>query len=176
MLDENSPEVRLALAPYEDLTAQHNARMAEIGEEFAREMREYEKEAAERDRLAAEELAAKGDQIKADREAGPPEGWVPPREIKDRTMRFGEFEDEEQVPASTWTTPTPPMGFPPAPPIPEPMPETPRITAHQPVMSFGDFEDEDAAPQPPPTPPRSGGRRRLRDDDDEDMSGQSWLS
>jgi hypothetical protein len=173
---ENSPEVRLALSQYEDLTAQHTARTAEIGEELAQELRAYEKAAAERDRQAAEELAAKGDQIKADRAAGPPDGWIAPREIKDRTMRFGDFEDEDQVPASTWTAPTPPMGFPPAPPIPDPIPETPHVT-HQPVMSFGDFEDEEPArPAPPAAPPRPGGRRRLREDDDEDMSGQSWLS
>ncbi|TCO65390.1 hypothetical protein [Actinocrispum wychmicini] len=173
MFDENSPEMRMALAPYEDALATFDAQMAQIGDEFAAEWSAYQKTADERDKAQAEAVAAMADQLKADREAGPPEGWIPPREVKDLTMSFGEFDDEAAS-ASTWTAPTPPMGFPPPPPIPEPIPETLRAPAPEPTMRFGDFEDEE--PASPPPPPPAPGRRRLRTDDDEDMSGQSWLS
>lgn len=175
MFDENSMEMRMALAPYEDALATHNARIAQIGDEFASEWAAYQKSAAERDKAQAEQLAAMSDQLKADREAGPPEGWTPPREIKDHTMSFGEF-DEEERPASTWSAPTPPMGFPPPPPIPEPIPDVLRAPQPPSTMRFGDFEDEEPAGPPPPPVPPTPGRRRLRADEDEDMSGQSWLS
>jgi hypothetical protein len=175
MFDENSPEMRLALAPYEESIARFDARVAEIGEEFAADLSAYDKSAAERDKAQAEQLAAMTEQIKADKDAGPPDGWTAPREVPDKTMSFGEFDDEERT-ASTWSAPTPPMGFPPPPPIPEPIPDSMRAPVFEPTMQFGEFVDDEPAPSPPPPAPPRPGRRRLRDDDEEDLSGQSWLS
>lgn len=180
MFDENSPEMRAALAPYEEAIAQFDARMAAVGEDFARELAASDKAAAERDKQQAEQLAEilerEKQQQNGSAEPQPQNQWTAPRE-KETTISFGEFDDEERPPASSWSAPTPPMGLPPLPPIPEPIPAAepaPRAAAPEPVMKFGEFEDEDAPPPPPP--PKPSGRRRLMDEDDEDMSGQTWLS
>jgi hypothetical protein len=192
MFDEHSAEVRAARAPFEELLAQHNARVAAIGEEFAGGLSASDKASAERDKEQSQQLAAILEQEKQQQngtaEQQPPNEWTAPRE-KDTTISFGEFDDEEhRDPKSTWSAPTPPMGLPPLPPIPDPIPApepAPRAAALEPMMRFGEFEDEDAPPPqspprtppppPPPPPPRPGRRRRLQDEDD-DMSGQTWLS
>jgi hypothetical protein len=177
MFDENSPEMRLALAPYEESIARLDARMEEIGADFEKAMAEADTHAAQRDREQAEQLEAAMEKYQQAKDYQPQEDWTAPREQKEKTISFGEFDDESR-PASTWSAPTPPMGFPPPPPIPEPIPETPRAPVLEPMMSFGDFEDEEPAGRQPPAPqaPPRPGRRRLREDDDEDLSGQSWLS
>jgi hypothetical protein len=177
MFDENSPERRLALAPYEEMIAQYDARMAAIGEEFARELSEADKAAAQRDKEHSEQLAEILDREKAEQQQQNPQQpnqWTAPRE-KETTISFGDFDDEQK----SWSVPTPPMGLPPIPPIPDPIPEPEpvRPAPPEPMMRFGDLEDDDTPPPPPLPPPPlpRPGRRRLHDDD-EDMSGQTWLS
>jgi hypothetical protein len=173
MFDENSPERRLALAPYDELIARYDATTAAIGEEFARELSAADKTAAQRDKDQSEQLAEILEQEKAEQQQNPqqPNQWTAPRE-KETTISFGEFDDEQK----SWSVPTPPMGLPPLPPIPEPFPplEPPRPAAPEPMMQFGVLDDDDTPPPPPPPVPRPG-RRRLQEDDD-DMSGQTWLS
>jgi hypothetical protein len=163
MFDENSPEKRLALAPYEESIARFDAKMAAIGEEFARELSEADKAAAQRDKEQSEQLAAL---IERETQQQPNQ-WTAPRE-KETTISFGDFDDEQK----SWSMPTPPMGLPPIPPIVEPPPEPPRPAAPEPMMKFGDLEDDETSPPPPVPRP---GRRRLQEED-EDLSGQTWLS
>jgi hypothetical protein len=171
MFDENSLERRLALAPYEELTARLDARREQIRSDFERDLAEADRLAAEREQAAAAEWDRMREEAAAFQSK---EDWTAPRQQRDTMMSFGEFEDEDRA---MWSTPTPPMGFPPPPPIPEPIPEVIRDTPPQPMMSFGDFEDEESPPPArPQAPPPRPGRRRLRDDDDEDMSGETWLS
>jgi hypothetical protein len=174
MFDEDSPEMRLALAPYEESIARFDARMAAIGEEFARELSAADKAAAQRDKEQSEQLAEILEKEKAEQQQNPqqPNQWTAPRE-KETTISFGEFDDEQK----SWSVPTPPMGLPPLPPIPEPLPspEPPRPAAPEPMMRFGVLDEDDTPPPPPPPPVPRPGRRRLQDDD-EDLSGQTWLS
>jgi hypothetical protein len=166
MFDENSPEKRLALAPYEESIARFDAKMAAIGEEFARDLSEADKAAAQRDKEQSEQLAAV---LERETQQQQPNQWTAPRE-KETTISFGDFDDEQK----SWSMPTPPMGLPPIPPIMELPPEPPRPAAPEPMMKFGDLED-DETPPPPPRPVPRPGRRRLQDEDD-DMSGQTWLN
>jgi hypothetical protein len=174
MFDEDSPEMRLALAPYEESIARFDASMAAIGEEFARELSAADKAAAQRDKEQSEQLAEILEKEKAEQQQNPqqPNQWTAPRE-KETTISFGEFDDEQK----SWSVPTPPMGLPPLPPIPEPLPspEPPRPAAPEPMMRFGVLDEDDTPPPPPPPPVPRPGRRRLQDDD-EDLSGQTWLS
>ncbi|MBP2322519.1 cell division protein FtsN [Kibdelosporangium banguiense] len=172
MFDETSPETRQALALYEDAIAQYDARTAAIGEEFARELAVADKAAAQRDKEQSEQLAEILANEKAEQQqqaAQQQNQWTAPRE-KETTISFGEFDDEQK----SWSTPTPPMGLPPIPPIPEPIPEPLRPAAPEPMMTFGQLEDDETPPPAPPPPPKPG-RRRLQEDD-EDMSGQTWMS
>ncbi|MET0237043.1 MAG: hypothetical protein ABW224_20510 [Kibdelosporangium sp.] len=170
MFDENSAETRLTLAPYEESIARFDARIAEIGEEFARELTAADKLAEQRDKEQAQQLAEVLEREKAEQQQNPQQQnqWTAPRE-KETTISFGEYDDEQKA----WSTPTPPMGLPPIPPIPDPIPdqEPVRAAAPEPMMRFGDLEEDDTPPPPPPKP----GRRRLQEEDDEDMSGQTWL-
>lgn len=176
MFDENSPEMRTLLAPYEDSIARFDAKMDAIGDEFAQNLTEYQKFAAERDQAQAAQLAQVLEQEKAENAAkAPQDQWVVPREPKPTVMTFGEQEDEDPPPAQ-WTAPTPPMGFtppplPPIPPLPEPPSPEPVPQDTDRLMSF--VFDEDDEPAPPQQPAQ--GRRRARTDDD-DMPGQSWLT
>ncbi|CAM3624006.1 hypothetical protein KIPE111705_17590 [Kibdelosporangium persicum] len=173
-IDYSDPEVRRILAQYEDVTAQFESTADEITvayHEQAAKIEEEHQARIEENREFYERL----EQEKQQQDQQPPSPWTAPQ--RETVMSFGEFEDEQPKP-DAWSTPTPPMGFPPAPPIPEPVPEAEAIRspAPEPVMSFGGFDDDDPAPpvrQPPQT--GGGGRRRARDEDDEDMSGQSWL-
>src|SRR5881628_2574616 len=106
MIDETSPEYRRMLAPYEEASARFDVRMEQITADFERDL-------AEADRVSAEREAELEEQRRQNRErealaAQDQPGWVPPRELPDRTMKFGDFDTEERVPASTWSAPTPP--------------------------------------------------------------------
>jgi hypothetical protein len=176
-IDHTDPEVRRIVAQYEDLTAQFQHTANDIEAEHEESAKAIQDAAEQRQKDSAEFY----EQFeKAEREAqeADPSPWTAPREVKESVMSFGDFDGEKS--ASTWSAPTPPMGFLPPPPIPEPVPEPEafRGPATQPLMSFGEFEDDEPIreqPAPPPVPPGSG-RRRLREDDDDDLSGQSWLS
>jgi hypothetical protein len=173
-IDYSDPEVRRILAQYEDVTAQFESAADEITVEYHEQAAKIEEEhqaRAEENREFYERLEQEKQQ-----DQQPPSPWTAPQ--RETVMSFGEFEDE-QPKQDAWSTPTPPMGFPPAPPIPDPVPEPEaiRAAAPEPVMSFGGFDDDEATPPARQQPPTSGGgKRRARDqDDDEDLSGQSWL-
>lgn len=175
-IDYSDPEVRAILAQYEDQTA----RFEHVADEIELEYQERGKQIEENAAKLAEQNREFYEQLErgkpAEETPAAPSPWTAPRE-KETVMSFGEFEDEES--ASTWANPTPPMGFLPAPPIPqpEPAPEPLRAPPPQPTMSFGEFDDdEEPVRKQPPPPAQKEGRRRLREDDDEDLSGQSWLS
>ncbi|MET0132071.1 MAG: hypothetical protein ABW215_00605 [Kibdelosporangium sp.] len=176
-IDYSDPEVRRILAQYEDVTAQFQHAAAEIELEYQDRAREIEQNAAAQQEANREfyEQLAKAQQVPEAAAVASP--WTAPRE-RETVMSFGEFEDDER-PASTWTTPTQPMGFLPPPPIPqpEPLPEPVRPAAVPPTMSFGEIEDDEPVREKPaPQPPKPvSGRRRRHDEDDED-SGRSWLS
>lgn len=161
---EAAPENRLILAKYEDITAQHTARVNEIGEEFAQQLAQADAEAAERARIAAEQLpeiereheAARAEALKAEQEAAPKPTWA--RQERRTVLSFG-GEDDEPVAQPAPAAPRPPVVAPePAPPPPE----------SRRVLSFGLEDDEAAAPRRP-------GRARHAAPDDEDWSGQSWM-
>jgi hypothetical protein len=172
-----SPEAQRVRIRFEEIQAEYRAdhdrtlTADEQRDKAYKELVAQNEKADEENRKKAEALRS------AQAVAAEPSPWTAPREVA-TTMSFGEFQDEDQ--SSSWSNPTPPMGFPPPPPIPDPIPDPEqfRNAPEQPLMSFGDFEDDEPAarPTPPPPPPPRPGRRRLREDDDEDMSGQSWLS
>jgi hypothetical protein len=171
-----SPEAQRVRIQFEEIQAEYRAnhdRTLSEDEERGKQLEEVlakHKELDEESRRVVE--AARAGQATPDEPASP---WTAPREVN-TVMSLGEFEDEDR--ASTWSAPTPPMGFPPPPPIPDPVPDVEQFRSPptQPVMSLGEFEDDEQpagrSSQPPPRP----GRRRLRSDDDEDLSGQSWMS
>ncbi|MEV4317564.1 hypothetical protein [Actinocrispum sp. NPDC049592] len=176
-----SPEAQRVRIRFEEIAAVYRAdheRALAADEQRGKEMREQQEKDARAEELTQQAAAAR--KARTQPAADPDSPWTAPREVS-TVMSFGEFEDEER-PSSTWSSPTPPMGFPPPPPIPDPIPEPEhfRGTSEQPVMSFG-FEDDEAETPPPPVhqeqpqAPRPG-RRRRQEDDDEDMSSQSWLS
>jgi hypothetical protein len=176
-IDYSDPEVRRILASYEDVTAQFKHGAAEIDLEYQAKAKEIQENAA---KLAEQNREFYAQLERAEQTPETPETpspWTAPRP-KETVMSFGEFDDEEQ--ASTWANPTPPMGFLPAPPIPQPEPDPEPLRAPpppQPMMSFGEFDDDEEPVRKQPQPPaQKEGRRRLRADDDEDLSGQSWLS
>jgi hypothetical protein len=171
-----SPEAQRVRIEFEEIQAAYQAdheRALSDDEQRSKEL----KELVAKNELA-EEAVRKAVEERDSRAATaePVSPWTAPREVA-TTMSFGDFDDEQHQ--STWSNPTPPMGFPPPPPIPDPIPEPEEFRSGQvqPVMSFGDFEDDEPAARAQPTPPAPRpGRRRLREDDDDDMSGQSWLS
>ncbi|WP_026422431.1 hypothetical protein [Actinokineospora inagensis] len=146
-----TPESRLVLARYEDITAQYTARVDQVGEEFAAELARYDAAAAERDRAAAERLPA----IDAAHEAAKQEAasrqveekpttWT--RENRPTLMSFGDDEDR----------PAPP-------PAPRPVP---------PVVA----EEEQGAEQPRTRTRETRPAAWPTDDDqDDDWSGRSWV-
>ena len=171
-----SPEAQRVRIAFEEIAAEYKAdhkRLLSEDEQRAKELKELQAKHAQLEEEARKHIEA----AEAAQQAEAPSPWTAPREQQESVISFGEFDDEHKQPAASWsspTAPTPPMGFPPPPPIPEPVPEAEQIrsTVADPVMRFGEYDEE---PVERPAPPPSG-RRRLREDDDEDMSGQSWMS
>ncbi|MBM7770282.1 hypothetical protein JOD54_000486 [Actinokineospora baliensis] len=161
-----TPESRQVLARYEDIAAQHAARVNQIGEEFAADLAKHDAAAAERDRVAAEALpainaaheAAKAEFAKAQAEAAEEKATTWTRETRPTVLSFTAEDDG----------PTPPHTPEPAPrPAPAETPTWPRDQRPS-VLSFA---VEDEAPPPPP-------RRQAptpTDDQDDDWSGRSWV-
>jgi hypothetical protein len=172
-----SPEAQRVRIQFEEIQAEYRASHDRTLSEDEQRIKELQEMQAKHKQLEEEAQRV----VEAQR-AGkapveePPSPWTAPRDVN-KVMSFGDFEDDDR--ASTWSAPTPPMGFPPPPPIPDPVPEVDQLRDAPPqrTMSIGAFEDEEPAAEPAPQPqqPRPG-RRRLRSDDDEDLSGQTWLS
>ncbi|WP_018682763.1 hypothetical protein [Actinokineospora enzanensis] len=179
-MSEISVETRQILARYEDISAQHAARVNDIGEQFATDLARHDAEAAERDRLYAEQkpgIDAAHEAAKAEfarkqaEEQAKPTTWQ--RESKPTVLSFGDEEPRRPAP-----TPVPPVSqAPPAPPTaPEPTPTPARDR-------FLDFTvDEESAPQPgQPAQPAQSSRQPVKPrrptpvEDDDDWSGRSWL-
>ncbi|PWW64352.1 hypothetical protein DFQ13_103325 [Actinokineospora spheciospongiae] len=166
---------RAILAQYEDIAAQHTARVDGIGEEFAAELARQDALAAERARAAAEALPA----AEAAREAAraPQEPVEPskpdwgPRQNRQVVMSFG--DEELRAEAAPRTTPIPVQAAPPTTPIPVPEP----VREAQPprYLSFGGEEDEAEAALPPRVQRRPVRPSRPAEPDDDDLSGHTWM-
>ncbi|ONI73372.1 hypothetical protein ALI144C_46565 [Actinosynnema sp. ALI-1.44] len=175
--DYESPDAQAVRIRFEEIEAAYRAdhdRLLSDDDQRGKELAEIEAKHAEAEEAAQKVIAEREGRSAPTEEPSP---WTAPQ--KETVMSFGDF-DEEQSKADVWSTPTPPMGFPPPPPIPEPVPEPEafRTSAPEAVLSFGGYdEEEEAAPvRQTPQPPQASGRRRARDEDeDDDMSGQSWL-
>nr|WP_042198955.1 hypothetical protein [Kibdelosporangium sp. MJ126-NF4]CEL23643.1 hypothetical protein [Kibdelosporangium sp. MJ126-NF4]CTQ93179.1 hypothetical protein [Kibdelosporangium sp. MJ126-NF4] len=177
--DYESPEAQAVRIRFEEIEAAYRAdhdKLLSEDEQRDKELTELKAKHAEAEEAARKVIEARQGTAAAAEEPSP---WTAPQ--RETVMSFGDFDDEQSK-AASWSTPTPPMGFPPPPPIPEPVPEPEafRSAEPEPVMKFGGYDEDEGgtpvrqAPQPPPQ--ASGGRRRAKDDDDDDdMSGQSWL-
>jgi hypothetical protein len=178
-MDDMTVETREILAKYEDITGEYNAKVNAIGEEFAQEMAKADAEAAERERIAAEQLlaieASKQESLRAQAEqtaAEKPPTWAP-RVTRPTVLSFGGNESDDDAPP-----PAPPISAPPpipfTPPEPAPPPATPAPNRY---LSFGVDDEEDERPEPQPRAARPAPQRRpaVVSEEDDDWSGHSWV-
>jgi hypothetical protein len=179
VIDENSPEMQRALAPYYDTVAQFNRKVNDRNAEAEEAQAKREQEYAEKDRQQKAELGqilAKRDADRkqaAEQAAGqnrnPNDAWRSSSRQQIRDYQFGP-EDEDQsyhgaaqpafpaapvaqdpwaAPQGSWSTPTTP------PPATSPPPAPPAA--------------------PPKSRPPARHQRQSYGEDDDDMSNQSWL-
>jgi hypothetical protein len=178
VIDENSPEMQRALAPYYDSVAEFNRKVDDRNAEAEEEQAKREQEYAEKDREHKAELG----QILAKREAerkqqteqaagqnrNPNEAWRSSSRQQIQDFRFGPEDEDEHQPYHGSAQPA----FPAAPVAQDPW-AAPRDSWSAPTPP---------APQPPPPaapPPKSRPparhQRSTYGEDDDDMSNQSWL-
>jgi hypothetical protein len=177
VIDENSPEMQRALAPYYDTVAEFNRKVSDRNAEAEEEQAKREQAYAEKDRQQKAELGqilAKRDADRkqaAEQDVGqnrnPNDAWRSTSRQQIRDFQFGP-EDEDQsyhgaaqpampaapvaqdpwaAPQGSWSTPTTP---------PPPPPAAPPAT-------------------PPKSRPPARHQRQNYGEDDDDMSNQSWL-
>jgi hypothetical protein len=183
VIDENSPEMQRALAPYYDSVAHFNRQVADRNAEAAHAKRE--KEFAETTSRQREELGqvlkereAKKQQAEADSRArNPNDAWRSASRQHVRDLQFGSEEDEEY-------NQQPYQSSPPLPSVPSAPTAYDPWSAPQPAQQPAQQPVQQPSPQPaaqPPTvaprsrPPARHQRSSGNVDDDDDMSNQSWL-
>jgi hypothetical protein len=178
VIEENSPEMQRALAPYLDSVAEFNRKVNDRNAEAEEEHAKREQAYAEKDQQQKAELGQILAKKEADRKAAeqaagqnrnPNDAWRSSSRQQIQDFQFGPEDEgpayhgsaqpamptapvaQEQwaAPRDSWSAPTPP-----APPTPEPPPQ--------------------AAPPPRSRPPARHQRSTYGEDDD-DMSNQSWL-
>ncbi|MBC6446313.1 hypothetical protein [Actinokineospora xionganensis] len=133
-MDDMTIESRLILAKYEDIANEYHARVNNIGEDFAQEVKAREAEAAERDRIqaemkpaiVAEKVASEQAYLREQAEKEKNSTWEP-REAKPKVLSFGGEElDDESAP----------------PPPPAPQARRPRPAPSRPVAVEEEEEDD----------------------------------
>lgn len=162
-------------------------RIDQITEAGLRALDDAAEQAAEIDRVAAEEAARREEAIqasldeaarkKAEREEQaaqqqPPSAWANRPTRPTYLALGGEELQEHQRPASPLPPPLPvpvPPAAPPEPPAAEPPREAPRDR----YLSFGSADEEGAPPARSPRPAPT--RPAPRDDEDDDWASRSWM-
>jgi hypothetical protein len=184
VIDENSPEMQRALAPYHDAVAQFNRQVADRNAEAEQAHAKREKEFAETTSrqqaelgqiLAERDAKRKQEQEQAAQARNPNDAWRSSSRQPVQDLQFGPEGDDEygqQQPYQGYSQPAVPT----APSDPwsapvandawsAPQPVAPQPVAPQPV----------AQPPAPPSRPPARHQRSSGYDDDDDMSNQSWL-
>ncbi|HEY4020625.1 MAG TPA: hypothetical protein VGM75_18175 [Pseudonocardiaceae bacterium] len=170
MIDENSPEMQRALAPYHDSVAQFNRQVADRNAEAEEAHAKREKEFAEttsRQRAELGQILAERDAKRKQDQAGqarnPNDAWRSSSREPVQDLQFGlEGEDEyAQQPYQGYSQPA--------------VPSAPSDPWSVPVAN-----DPWSAPQPTPQPQAPPSRPPARHQrssgyDDDDMSNESWL-
>ncbi|HEY2700058.1 MAG TPA: hypothetical protein VGJ45_31690 [Pseudonocardiaceae bacterium] len=178
MIDENSPEMQRALAPYYDTVATFNRKVNDRNAEAEEEQAKREQEYAEKDRQQKAELGqilAKRDADRkqaAEQAAGqnrnPNDAWRSSSRQQVQDFQFGPEDEDQSYQGSAQPS------FPAAPVAQDPW-----------AAPQGSWSTPATPPPPPPPaappaePPRSRPparhQRPTYGDDDDDMSNQSWL-
>jgi hypothetical protein len=175
VIDENSPEMQRALAPYYDAVAAFNRKVNDRNAEAEEERAKREQEYAEKDRQQKAELSqilAKRDAERkqaAEQNRNPNDAWRSSSRQQIQDFQFGPDDEDPSyhgsaqpsfpaapvaadpwaAPRGSWPTPTTP------PPPPPPVAEPPAA--------------------PPRSRPPARHQRPTYGEDDDDLSNQSWL-
>ena len=177
MIDEHSPEMQRALAPYYDSVGQFNRktadRIAEADEASAKREKEYEERASKQREELTQALAERDAKRKqeAEQAAGqnrnPNDAWRSSRQqVQD--LQFGPEEEYGNQPYHGSAQPAVPS----APVAQDPWTQPQNSWTQSPAPARQP-PPEPAAP-PPSRPPARHQRPNYGEDDD-DMSNQSWL-
>jgi Sec-independent protein translocase protein TatA len=175
VIDENSPEMQRALAPYYDTVAEFNRKVNDRNAEAEEEQAKREKEYAEKDQQQKAELTQalakrEADRKTAEQAAGqnrnPNDAWRSSSRQQIQDFQFGPDDEQQSYHGSAQSSiPTAPVAQDPwaAPQGSWSTPTTPPPPPSEPPA------------EPPRSRPPARHQRSSYGEDDDDMSNQSWL-